>query len=67
MTCLKRNFQAFNEADSPVPFIFAFSGGPVERDLIINEKTNEELAMGSADLEAGMMVAIKRSVMEKTD
>ena len=52
-----------------MPFIFAFSGGPVERDLISNEKTNEELAMGSADLnaEAGMMVAIKRSVKEKTD
>ena len=47
------------------PFRFGFSGGPVERELIENEKTNENLLMGSMDLGAGMMVVIQRSAKEK--
>ena len=50
-----------------LPFRFGFSGGPVEMEVIENEKTNEELIMWSVDLgaEAGMMVVIKRSAKEK--
>ena len=65
---IKIVFQTFNDADSPVhPFVFGFSGGPVEMEVIENEKTNEELAMGSKDLgaEAGMYVVIIRSAKEK--
>ena len=49
------------------PFIFIFSGGPVERELISNEKTNEELFLRSKDFgpEDGMGVLIKRSAKEK--
>ena len=50
------------------PFLFGFSGGPVERELIENEKTNEELVICNVDLYAmGMSVAIyrNRSVKEK--
>ena len=48
-------------------FFFYFSGGPVERELISNEKTNEELFLGSEDLgpEEGMRVLILRSAKEK--
>ena len=52
-----------------MPFLFSFSGGPVEWELVLNEKTNEELDMGSVDLgaeaEAGMKVIIQRSAKEK--
>ena len=36
-------------------------------DVILNEKTNEELVIGSKDLgaEAGVFVGIQRSVKEK--
>ena len=62
-------FKAFNDADFPVPFSFCFIGGPIERELMLNEKTNEELVMGSVDLgaEAGMKVSIKRSAKEKAN
>ena len=48
-------------------FFFYFIGGPVERELISNEKTNEELFLGSEDLgpEEGMRVLILRSAKEK--
>ena len=44
-----------------MPFLFVFSGGPVEKELIENEKTNEELFLGSKDLgaEAGMRYVIR--------
>ena len=49
------------------PFTFCFSGGPVEREMVLNEKANEELFIGSGDFgaEAGMRVVIKRSAKEK--
>ena len=65
---IKIPLEAFNDADSPVhPFRFGFSGGPVEVDVILNEKTNEELVIGSKDLgaEAGIRVVIKRCAKQK--
>ena len=49
------------------PFSFGFSGGPVEQEVVLNEKTNEELFMNSMDFGAdvGMSVLIKRSANEK--
>ena len=67
---IKIVFEAFTDANSPAhPFSFSFSGGPVENELILNEKTNEELVMGGVDLgaEAGMKVSIKRSAKEKAN
>ena len=53
-----------------MPFLFVFNGGPVEKELIENEKTKEELFLGSKDLgaeagaEAGMRSVIRRSAKE---
>ena len=51
---------------SPVrPFFFRFDGGPVEREIIDNEKTNENLFINCRDSgEDGMTVVIKRSAKE---
>ena len=50
-----------------MPFFFGFSGGPVAWEFMLNEKTDEELDMGSVDLgaETGMRVIIQRSAKEK--
>ena len=49
------------------PFIFGFSGGQIEMEVILNEKMNEALVIGSKDLDAekGVYVGIQRSVKEK--
>ena len=64
---IKVVFELFNDADSPVhPFSFGFSGGPVEKELIENEKTNEDLFINCVDSDQdGMAVLIERSAMEK--
>ena len=65
---IKIVFEAFTDANSPVhPFSFSFIGGPVENELILNEKTNEELVMGTVNLsaEAGMSVVIQRRAKER--
>ena len=65
---IKVLFEAFNDANTPVrPFRLSFSGGPIEREVFLNEKTNEELVMCSADFgaEPGMKVIIQRSAKEK--
>ena len=52
------------------PFSFSFSGGPVERELISNEKTNEDLfinCVNSDEAGIGMSVLIKRCAKEKED
>ena len=60
-------FKAFNDADSSVhPFLFRFYGGPVERELIENAKTNEKLFINCLESdEHGMSVKIIRSAKEK--
>ena len=63
---IKVVFEAFHDADSPMPFSFGFSGGPVEIELIENEKTNEDLFINCVDSDQdGMAVLIERSAMEK--
>ena len=48
------------------PFCFSFSGGPVESELIENEKTNEELFISYVEPDGpGMSVRIRRYAMEK--
>ena len=49
------------------PFTFGFSGGPIEMEVVLNEKTNEALVIGSKDLgaEAGVHVGIQRSVIKE--
>ena len=66
MTIKIKIFKAFNDANSPVhPFSFCFDGGPVDRELIENEKTNENLFINFRDSgEDGMTVVIKRSAKE---
>ena len=56
-----------NDTDSPGhPFSFGFSGGPVESELILNEKTNEELFINCVESDEDVMsVAIYRSTKEK--
>ena len=60
-------FKAFDDADSAVhPFFFRFYGGPVEREYIENEKTNEDLYINCVESdEHGMSVRIGRRVKEK--
>ena len=50
------------------PFLFGFSGGPVEMEVILNDKTNEELFISYADAESDeddISIAIKRCAKEK--
>ena len=49
------------------PFRFIFNSGSIDRELMLNENTNEELLICTVDLraEAVMYVMIKRSAKEK--
>ena len=61
----KDGFKAFNESNSPVhPFLFRFGGGPVDRELIDNEETNENLYVNCVDSDEHMSVRIIRIAKE---